>query len=51
MSSDFCSTALKNFDIPKALFMKKGMGRGEEKLVHVYRYLVTQENNVVDPYR
>ena len=34
MSSNFSSTALKDFDIPKALFMRKGGGKGEKTLVH-----------------
>ena len=32
MSSNFSSTALKDFDIPKALFMRKGSGEGRENI-------------------
>ena len=48
MTSNFSSTALKDFDIPKALFMRKGGGEGRENISSFHTgYLVTQENNEV----
>ena len=48
MSSNFSSTALKDLDIPKALFMREGNGEGRENISSLIEvFIVTQENNVV----